>query len=83
MAVNWAVWQAWNEQRNDICDPNGVHILDEDCKHGCSDPKNVGNVSVLRRGPVSFKRCNIFFCPHGIKVNRRAKAIEEGETSWS
>lgn len=79
MTVNWAIWQAWNEQRDEICDPQGVHVLDEDCKHACSNEINSGNRAVLRRGPTAFKRCNIFFCPHGVEVSKKAAAIQKGE----
>jgi len=76
MATNQAVWQAWNEQRDGVCDQNGIHILDEDCKHGCSHSENTGNIFVLHRGTVKFRRCNIFFCPHAVKVNKRANEIQ-------
>ena len=80
MTDNLAVWQAWGEQRDQICDPHGTHTLDEDWKHGCSHETNSGNIVVLRRGPTVFKRCNIFFCPHAADVSKRAMAIQKGDS---
>ena len=71
---NWALWEAWYEQR-DNCGKNNIHTLDHNFRQACCHKENTGNLTVLTTPAASYKRCNIFFCPHKRTVGTRAATL--------
>jgi hypothetical protein len=72
----WAVRQAMTKRRS-TCDQSGTHIIADDLTHVCSHIKNTGEIDVLIKDNVFYKRCNLPFCPHKDEVHAQATAIHK------
>jgi hypothetical protein len=69
-----AVDQAVLERRN-LCDKTGTHIVADDLTHACSHSENTGEIDVLVKDNVFYKRCNLPFCPLKSEINNHVAAI--------